>query len=148
MHKSKLEVPYGAKLLQGAFASFERAKRVLQDKEQPQAPKRQYDATKGKTATGKSAIEAAALPTLVEAKLKLPAEVVKKLHSVCEERQGHLANPVSMDEARPVIETGIATLADQDLTPAAKHAVGQCLWRRVKSPSFSQRCAKVLLAAE
>ena len=52
------------------------------------------------------------------------------------------------DDARDVINRAQADLEQSGLSPAAIFAVGQCLWRRIKSPTFSQRVAYVLLAAQ
>ena len=53
-----------------------------------------------------------------------------------------------LDDARALINQAKSDLETAGLSPAVIFAVGQCLWRRTKSPNFSQRVAKVLLAGE
>jgi hypothetical protein len=88
------------------------------------------------------------MPTLAEAKLKLAPTVVKQLQQAIDQRQQQLKEEVPIEQAREVVNKAKAVLEEAGLSPAAVHAVGQCLWRRTRTPTFSQRVAMVLLAAE
>ena len=54
-----------------------------------------------------------------------------------EARQKQLTEEVAIEEAREVINQAKADLAQAGLSPTAIHAVGQCLWRRTRTPTFS-----------